>query len=333
MSGKNFIEKVAIVGAGGQVGTYLTNALLSTNKHQITAVTRAGSTNPIPAGVTVKHINYAEPSTLVDALRGQDALIFSLSVLATDEADRLIKAAAEAEVPWILPNEFGYNSDNDAVNKDTLTGFAKKAQRKLIEELGKSAWVGLATGYWYEYSLSVGGWSFGFDIKGKEVTFYDEGNVKIHTSTWPQLGKAVAHLLSLPITSDDASTTTLSSFKNKFAFISSFYVNQRDIFESLLRVTGTTLDDWKVTNQPSAARFAFGKQMLQNGDRRGFGLALYARTFFPDGAGTHPGSANAQLGIPETEDLDEYTAVAVKMNQENYFENQVIPRITPSVSS
>lgn len=282
--------------------------------------------------MTVAHINYAEPSTLVDALRGHDALIYSLSVLATDEADRLIKAAAEAEVPWILPNEFGYNSDNDVVNKDTLTGFPKKAQRKLIEELGKSSWIGIATGYWYEYSLSVGGWSFGFDIKNKEATFYDSGDVKIHTSTWPQIGKAVANLLSLPITSDDSSATTVSSFRNKFAFISSFYVNQQDIFASLLRVTGTSRDEWKISNQPSAARFAFGKQMLQKGDRRGFGLALYARTFFPDGAGTHPSSANALLSIPETEDIDEYTATAVKMANENYFENKVVPRITPASS-
>lgn len=47
-------------------------------------------------------------------------------------------------------------------------------------------------GYWYEYSVSVGGWSFGFDIENKEATFYDSGDVKIHTSTWPQIGKAVA---------------------------------------------------------------------------------------------------------------------------------------------
>ena len=214
---------------------------------------------PEPSGVLIKHINYAESSTLVAALRGQDVLIYSLSVLATDEADRLIKAAAEAQVPWILPNEFGYNSDNDAVNKDTLTGFPKQAQRKLIEELGKSAWVGMASGYWYEYSLSVGGWSFGFDVKNKEATFYDQGDVKIHTSTWPQIGREAASLLSLPITSNDASVTTLSSFRNKFAFISSFYVNQQDIFESLLRVTNTTGDEWKISHQPSAARFAFGK--------------------------------------------------------------------------
>ncbi|EED14649.1 conserved hypothetical protein [Talaromyces stipitatus ATCC 10500] len=332
MSGKNFIEKVAIVGAGGQVGTFITQALLKTGRHQITALSRQGSKNIIPEGATIKHINYAEPSTLVEALRGQDALIYTLSVLATDEADRLIKAAAEAEVPWILPNEFGYNSDNDEVNKDTLSGLSKKAQRKLIEELEKSSWVGLASGYWYEYSLSVGAWSFGFDIKGKEVTFYDEGDVKIHTSTWPQVGRAVANLLSLPITSDDATATSLSQLKNKFAFISSFYVSQQDIFASLLHVTGTTRDDWKISSQPSAARFALGKQMLQNGDRRGFGLALYARTFFLDGAGTHPDSANAALDIPEKENLDEYTSVAIQMATENYFETKVIARITPGAS-
>jgi NmrA-like family len=291
----------------------------------VTAISREGSKNPIPAGAAVKKINYAEPSTIVEALKGQDVLIYSLSVLATDEADRLIKAAAEAGVPWILPNEFGYNSDNEAVNKDTLTGIPKKAQRQLIESLGVSSWIGIGSGYWYEYSLSVGGWSFGFDIKGREATFYDDGTTKIHTSSWPQIARAVVNLLSLPIT---GSGTTLSEFKNKFAFISSFYVNQQEIFESLLRVTGTTREDWKITNQPSDARFAFGKQMLQSGDRRGFGIALYSRTFFPDGSGTHPESANAALGLSE-ESIDELSAVAVKMVQESYFETKVIPRITP----
>lgn len=71
--------------------------------------------------------------------------------------------------------------------------------------------------------------------------------------------------------------------------------------------------------------------MVHNGGLRGFGIALYARTFFPDGAGTHPDEFNAALGLPE-ESLDEFTSVAIKMAGENYFENHVIPRITPTSS-
>lgn len=258
----------------------------------------------------------------------------TLSVLATDEAEKLINAAAEAEVAWILPNEFGYNSDNDVVGKDTLTALKKKAHRNRIEELGKSSWIGIITGYWYEYSLSRGSWSFGFDLKSREVTFYDDGDVKIHTSTWPQIGRAVANLLSLPISSEgdgDSDGVTLSQFKNKMAFISSFYISQRDMFESLLRVTGASRDDWKISHQSSVDRFAYGKKMTEEGDRRGFGVSLYARIFYPDGAGTHPGSANEALGLPE-EKLDELTALAVKMSEENYFENEIVPRITPGSS-
>ena len=56
--------------------------------------------------------------------------------------------------------------------------------------------VSLACSFWYEFSLAGSQARYGFDFAKREVTFYDEGETKITTSTWPQCGRAVAALLS-----------------------------------------------------------------------------------------------------------------------------------------
>lgn len=256
-------------------------------------------------------------------------MICTLSVRATDEAEKLSKAAAEAGVKWILPNEFGNSKNNEQVDRDIIIGIAKAKDRKFIEELGVSSWIGVATGFWYEYSLSVGAWSYGFDIKNRAVTFFDDGTKQINTTTWPQVGRGVANLLGLKVLPDDENdkSPNLSQFKNDFVCISSFKASQQQMFDSLLKVTGTSREDWKITTESAKERYAKGKGMLEAGDRTGFGLLLYSRVFFPDDAGLHPRIDNAALGLPE-EDLNEWTAVAVKMAEDDYFLKHVVPRTT-----
>lgn len=328
---KNHVENIAIVGAGGQIGAFICRALLANGKHKITALTREGSKSPIPAGVhSTKKIDYSNLSTIVEALKGQDVLLYTLAVTTTnDEAETLHKAAAEAGVKWVLPNEFGGGEGNPEYNRDIMLGLGKAKLRGHIEELGVSSWIGVATGFWYEYSLSAGPWSFGFDIRNRAVTFYDDGTQQLNTSTFQQVGRGVASLLALKVLPEDENDkdVTLSQFKNNFVYISSFKLSQQDMFEAVLKVTGTTKEDWKVTHEPSKDRFEAAQAKLRSGDRSGFGLMLYSRTFFSDGPGLQPRSHNAVLGLPE-ENLLESTAVAVKMVEEQYFEKVVIPRVT-----
>ncbi|KAJ7578500.1 putative isoflavone reductase family protein [Mycena floridula] len=313
----NYIEKVAIVGAGGQMGSYIVEALLKTGKHRVTAITRADSTSNLPAGVEVKKVNYDDSASLVAALQGQDALIITMSVMSPpDQSAKLIEAAAAANVPWVLPNEYSTDPTETEMQKDTMIGPPKEADRKLIEKLGKSSWVGITCSFWYEYSLAHGPPSYGFDFNNRSATFYDKGTQKINTTTWPQTALAVARLLSLKVNPDDANdkSATLFQFRNKPLYISSFLLSQKDIFESVLRVTGTKASDWKIEYEATEARFAAGLALLKGGDRRGFAMALYARVFYPDGSGNYEdrhGLHNDILGLPK-EDLDEFTKVAIK---------------------
>ncbi|KAJ7574645.1 hypothetical protein C8J56DRAFT_872053 [Mycena floridula] len=315
---KNYIEKVAIVGAGGQVGKFIVDELLKTGKHHVTAITRADSTSKLPTGVEVKKVNYEDTSSLVAALQGQEALIITMGITAPPEQiTKLVEAAAAANVPWVLPNEYGTDPTETKLKTESLVGIAKAAQRERIEKLGKSSWIAVTCSFWYEFSLGNGPALYGFDFKNKTVTFFDEGTQKINHSTWPQTGLAVARLLSLKVLPADASdkSTTLSQFRNKPLYVSSFLLSQKDMLESILRVTGDKATDWKVNKQASDARFREGQELMKKGEMmEGFGKMLYSRTFFPDGCGdyeTRHGLHNEVLGLPK-EDLDEFTRIGIK---------------------
>jgi len=294
--------------------------LLKTTKHKVTAITRENSTSKLADGVLIKKVNYDNQSSLIEALQGQDALIITISVMAPpDEQTKLIEAAAAANVPWILPNEFGGDTLNLEMAKDTFLGVAKAKYRDHIEKLGKSSWIAITCGFWYEFSLAGGPYRYGFDFKNRTVTLFDEGNVKINTSTWPQCGRAVASLLSLKVApdSEDDKSPTLTDFKNKNAYISSFTISQNDMLESVLRVTGTDLKDWKVTKVSVKERYKSGVVEFQKGNMNGFSQLLYSRCFFPESSGNFgatKGLHNDVLGLPK-EDLDEFTKIGVQMSE------------------
>ncbi|KIY03649.1 uncharacterized protein Z520_00340 [Fonsecaea multimorphosa CBS 102226] len=315
---KNHVENIAIVGAGGQVGEYMARALLKTGKHHLTAITRADSKSTVPEGMAVKKVNYDDPATLVDALRGQDVLIITMAVTAPPETEtKLLDAAAEAGVPWVLPNEYSSDPRNKALQHDIMIGDAKDARRRHIEELGVSSWISFTCSFWYEYSLSASPGCYGFDFANKTVTLYDDGNTKINTTTWLQCGRAAAALLSLPILPRDPSdkSPTLSMFRNNVMYISSFRVSQRDMLASILRVTGDKEDDWTVHHEDVQERYKAGVDEMKSGSRAGFVKVLYARVFFPNGDGDFEskyGLHNDILGLPR-EDFDEATKRGVDL--------------------
>ncbi|KAJ9615110.1 hypothetical protein H2200_001184 [Cladophialophora chaetospira] len=314
---QNHVKNIAIVGAGGQVGEYMAKALLKTGKHTVTAITREGSSSVMPEGMAVKKVNYDDKSSLVGALKGQDVLIITMSVTAPPDTQfKLVDAAAEAGVPFILPNEYSSDPTNESLQKDILLGDGRVKVRQHIEEKGVSSWIGFACSFWYEYSLAAAPGTYGFDFANKTAAFYDKGTTKINTSTWEQCGRAAAALLSLKVLPEDADdkSTTLSSFKNGHFYISSFLVSQRDMFESILRVTGDSEKDWTITYEDVKERYKAGVEQMKGGDQMGFMKLLYARVFFP-GDGDYEskhGLDNEKLGLPK-EDFDEATKRAVDL--------------------
>jgi len=297
------------------MGKFITKALIDTGHFNVTAITRENSTNKLPEGVQIKKIDYNNKSSIVSALQGQDVFIITMNVMALpDSQTLLIQAAAEANIKWILPNEYGIDPLQEQMQKDINFGQnTKKPFRDLVESLGMN-WIAIVSSFWYEFSLGGGLERYGFDFKKKQVIWYDDGHTKINTSTWPQTALAVAKLLGLKVLPDNESdkSITLSRWRNKPLYISSFNISQRDMFDSVLRVTGDRESDWKQTSEDVQQRFKDGQEQLKKGDRLGFAKCMYVRVFYPDKAGNYEerrGIDNEVLGLPK-EDLDEFTKIA-----------------------
>ncbi|KAK9320538.1 hypothetical protein V1517DRAFT_264202 [Lipomyces orientalis] len=318
----NRIEKVAIVGAGGQVGKHIAEHLLKTGKHVLTAIARPSSTSKLPEGVQVVRVDYSgdDDAALVEALRGQQVLIITMAVAApNDTISKLVRAAAKAGVPYVLPNWFGHDAANNTLCDDSLLSRNRDHICAEIENLGVSSYVLLVCNFWYEFSLGGGPDRYGFDFKKRSFVLFDDGNVAINTSTWPQCGRAIANLLCLKELPDDETdrSPTLSQFRNSSIYISSFRLSQRDMFESVKRVTGTTDADWTITHESAEQRWKDGQAALQQGNMKAFTKMLYSRMFFPNGDGDYQSRRdlhNDLLGLT-IEDLDEFTAIAARMGE------------------
>ncbi|KAJ7600368.1 isoflavone reductase [Mycena floridula] len=236
----------------------------------------------------------------VAALQGQDALITTMDVRSTSgQSAKLIEAAAAADVLWVLLTECSSDPTETEMQRDAMIGPPKEADRKLIEKLRKSSWVGITCSFWYKYNHGGGLPSYGFDFTYRSVTFCTQ---KVNTTTWPQ--------------------TALAIFCNKPLYILSFLLSQKDMFDSVLRVTGTKGEDWEIGYEAAEARYAAGMAAMKGGDekatkaghRNGFAKALYARVFYPDRCGNYEdrhGLHNDILGLPK-EDLDVFTRTAVE---------------------
>ncbi|KAL5372675.1 hypothetical protein DPSP01_013336 [Paraphaeosphaeria sporulosa] len=65
--------------ADGNVGRFITSALLKTGKHTITAITRTDSQSKLPDNVTIAKDDYSNHTSLVSALKCHDALVITPS--------------------------------------------------------------------------------------------------------------------------------------------------------------------------------------------------------------------------------------------------------------
>ncbi|MCJ1310677.1 hypothetical protein MMC25_004343 [Agyrium rufum] len=319
----NRIEKVAVVGASGNVGKHFVQELLKTGKHTVTALTRAGSKSEFPAGVKRVEIDYDDEESLVAALKDQQFFVITLSVRAgPDEHSKLVNAAAKAGIAYVMPNAYGNDLFNESLANEDMVGAKYRQVCEEVENTGVSSYIAMLCGFWYEWSLALGEPWFGFDLKNKKVVFFDDGTTKINTSTWQQCGRALAGLLSLKELPEDKNdkSATVSSWKNKPLYITSFLASQRDMLDSLHRVLGDTDSDWEITHQPSKERWQKGVEDMKKGDRLGFGRAMYTRTFFPNGGGdfeNHRTLANDALGI-KREDIDVGTKKTLELVESGF---------------
>lgn len=157
---------------------------------------------------------------------------------------------------------------------------------------------------------------FGFNTSQKTATLYTDSG-PFNSSTLPQAGRAIANLLSLPITNPSNPRASLSHYANNFAYISSFLVTQDSLFASIQRAAGTTEGDWKVERSTIAEWIGVCAEGMKKGDMRAGAGMTYAYYMGEGKGGNYEEKARKDrevLGLRE-ENLDEVVARAVKAGE------------------
>ncbi|KAI1817831.1 NAD(P)-binding protein [Poronia punctata] len=291
MSSSKQTRKVTIVGASGNIGAPILSALLAAG-HKTSVLTRPSSTTTTtyPQSVTVHVGDYNDEAFATAALRGQDVLVLVPAHSAVAIQTPLIRAAAAAGVPYVLPCEFGSDPAHEKLNAELDLMRAKAPYRALIEDLGVGSWIGVVNNPWVEFSMRHG--LYGIDLRERVAMLYDGGDVKATLTSFARVGESLAALFAL-------SDEELARHKNSFVYLSSFRVSQRDLLASAMRVAGD--EDWSVTSVSTdeVLRKARGPEA----DRWARLMALYA-AIFKDGYGGDYSAKVVDLGL-EDEELDE----------------------------
>ncbi|OHE99487.1 hypothetical protein CORC01_05287 [Colletotrichum orchidophilum] len=230
-------RKIAMVGASGNLGQHTLEALLTHGLHDITIIVREQSTSQFPASVNVKRVAFDDEAALTNVLKGQDVLVLQLGISSVGLSDVVIHAAAKANVPYILPTEFG--SDPAGKLIDELPEIAaKRKYRDLIEELGVGSWIGVVTNPWYDFCLPMGD-VLGVNAKTLKATLWDGGNTKMNYSTLPRVGAVTAEILAM-------ADKELARYRNRCFYVTSFHVTQREVLNSVMLATGTSESEWDI---------------------------------------------------------------------------------------
>ncbi|PWY72643.1 isoflavone reductase family protein [Aspergillus eucalypticola CBS 122712] len=289
------LKNVVIIGAGGNLGSHVLKAFLSSKAFNITALTRESSTSSFPDGLQVIKSDYSHDS-LVSAFKGQDAVISIVGNAGLSFQQKLIDAAVDAGVKRFIPSEFGNNTADDRVRALAPLLDGKKANVDYLKERqDRLTWTALITGPFFDAGVKNG--FLGFNLQSHEATLYDEGTNPASVSTLAQIGRALVAVLQNPEVT-----------QNQYVYVESFTITQKQILGALEKATGK---DWKVTDVALKPLIEESTERLKGGDFTAVRVLLLAAGWarFPDGpygdwARVSGGSWNERLGL-EYEDFDE----------------------------
>lgn len=156
--------KVIVVGAGGNLGHHIVSALDDDHRFTVTILARASSKSKFPSHITVHRVDdYYPELEVVEAFKGQDVVISTVTTGAIQRQKTLIDAALKAGVGRFIPSEFGHDTRNGNASKMLPQMYQQK--REVVEYLRAKQndgleWTAFVTGPFLEVFvlLSITEW-------------------------------------------------------------------------------------------------------------------------------------------------------------------------------
>lgn len=174
---------------------------------------------------------------LVNAFKGQDALVSAIPGRPYTAHLRMIDAAVQAGVKRFIPSEYGNNTCDAAAEQVPL--YADKA--KVIAKLKASestglTWTAIHAGQFFDWGLEAG-W-LDYHLEEKRAVIYDSCDRRWSTANMGTVATAVARVLLKP-----------DETKNQPVFVTSFTVSQLEVLQALEEATGSKWDVQRMTSE------------------------------------------------------------------------------------
>ncbi|KAK1149004.1 hypothetical protein N8T08_007679 [Aspergillus melleus] len=255
-------KNIILIGGSSSLGSVLLKSLLSEPKFNVTVLTRESSKarSSIPATAKLVVIPNSYPQEeLVKAFEGQDAVVNAITSFSVSEQLRFIDAAVTAGVKRYVPSEYGLDN-NTPKAQDLAPVFEEKGlvQAYLWEKESTGlTWTAIACGMWIGWSLRNN--FLGFDYANRTMTFTNDGTGCFSTTTLNNTALALNRILLNP------STTA-----NQVVFTSDFATNQKELVETVERLTG---ESWQRKSINTNEAIPALKSAWENGEAyAGYGL-------------------------------------------------------------
>ncbi|KAK3387847.1 hypothetical protein B0H63DRAFT_413117 [Podospora didyma] len=293
-------KKIVLVGAGGDIGRVVLQALLSEPSFEVTILQRASSHSKLADHLNVVTVPDSYPfDELKAAFQGQDAVINCTTTFSVAVQYRIIDAAIAAGVRRYSPSEYGLNNarlEAQALSEVFAEKGAVQAYLKQKAAEGKIEWMSIACGTWVDWSINHD--FMGINMKERRVQLIDGGETRHSVATQKNTARAIVVAL----------TTKTEETKNRVVYIQDFTVSQKELLAELEKQTGETwngdvVDGKKLTEQMKAeakegkieAKVALINIGLMSGD--------YGSFFEKEGE-----VLNGTLGLPKANLAEEVAA-------------------------
>ncbi|KAI1160869.1 NmrA-like family protein [Nemania serpens] len=293
------IKTVALLGANGNLGTVVLQALISSGHFRVTVVKRESSPYSLPPAaaqnVGLKTVDdELSLESLTAVLAGQDAVVVSIPLRDPAQHLRIADAAAAGGVRRVIPADYGSCDSDSPRAQDLVPLFKHKAAvRARLQHLAASradlAWTSLVVGHFFDWGLREN--FLHFDLATRRAEILDHGRYKSSTATLARVGEAIIAVLA-----QDAEAT-----KNRVLFLQSFCVSQLDVLAALEKATGAK---WEVSFVETEAFIAERKARADAGDKKAVEDLVFALGAIDGNWESREGFAMDLLGL-ENEDLDE----------------------------
>lgn len=147
--------------------------------------------------MTAIHVDYDSLESLTNALKGQDAVVSTLSSAAIAKQLLLVEAAAKAHVKRFIPSEFGTNTLAEKTRALPVFEDKVAVQDALKKEAasGGLTYTLIPTGPFLDWGILTG---FIMNLRGKSVSLFDGGDRLFSATSLPTIGKAVVGVLTHP---------------------------------------------------------------------------------------------------------------------------------------